>query len=625
MRFRLLGPLEIVSDSGRGCAVSAARQRVVLSMLLLDGGTVVSAEQLADALWEHTPPITARGQVQICVSALRKTLAKLGLADRIVTRPPGYLITVADGELDLHEFDRMTAQAQQAAAGGRLHAAAAAYDEALALWQGSALADVESRALHATVARLEERRLATIEDRIDVELRRGHHQAVVGELRELIAAHPLRERLHAQQMRALAGAGRQAEALAAYRSARRMLVDELGLEPGRELRRLERVILTGGEPAPQAPDPPDSGPAPGPVSVPHLLPVDPGLLTGREGPLAAVRAAAGNRSTAPVVAISGPPGAGASALAVHAAHTLVPAFTDGQLYARLRGPDDHPLDPAGVLGRFLRALGVRRADIPDGLDERAELYRDQLAGGHVLIVLDDAADERQVLPLIPGSPGCSVLVTSHRRLTGLTGAYRVHLAALRPPDAVRLLAGVLGRPRVDAEPDAAAELAALCDCLPLALRVCAARLAARPHWTLEHLVSRLRDPARRLDELSAGPLDVRARFATGLDGLSPTARALFCKLPATTGVFGSRLATRLLPGHHRAEDALEELVDAQLVTATAGPSPRYRLAGLARLFAAECAPQPNPTTTSTAESIVVSLTGGCLLPEEHQSLTSPEL
>jgi DNA-binding SARP family transcriptional activator len=232
MRFRLLGPLEIVSDGGRGCAVSAARQRVVLSMLLLDGGTVVSAEQLADALWEHTPPITARGQVQICVSALRKTLAKLGLADRIVTRPPGYLIAVADGELDLHEFDRLTAQAQQAAAGGRLDAAAAAYDEALALWRGAALADVESRALHATVARLEERRLATIEDRIDVELRRGNHQAVVGELRELIAAHPLRERLHAQQMRALAGAGRQAEALAAYRSARRMLVDELG-DPGR--------------------------------------------------------------------------------------------------------------------------------------------------------------------------------------------------------------------------------------------------------------------------------------------------------------------------------------------------------------------------------------------------------
>lgn len=608
MRFRLLGPLEIVSDGGRCCAVSAARQRVVLGMLLLDRCTVVSAEQLADALWEHTPPITARGQVQICVSALRKALAKLGLADRIVTRPPGYLITVADGELDLHEFDRLTARAQQAAAGGQLDTAAAAYDEALALWRGAALADVESRALHATVARLEERRLATIEDRIDVELRRGHHQAVVGELRELIAAHPLRERLHAQQMRALAGAGRQAEALAAYRSARRMLVDELGLEPGRELRRLERVILTGGEPAPQTPDPPDSGPAP--VSVPHLLPVDPGLLTGREGPLATVRAAAGNKSTAPVVAISGPPGAGASALAVHAAHTLVPAFTDGQLYARLRDPDDQRLDPTSVLGRFLRALGVRRADIPEGLDERAELYRDQLAGGHVLIVLDDAADERQVLPLVPGSPGCSVLVTSHRRLTGLTGAYRVHLAALRPPDAVRLLAGVLGHPRVDAEPDAATELAALCDGLPLALRVCAARLAARPHWTLEHLVSRLRDPARRLDELSAGPLDVRARFATGLDGLSPTARALFCKLPATTGDFGAGLATRLLPGHHRVEDALEELVDVQLVTAAAGPSPRYRLAGLARLFAAECAPQRNPTTTSTAGSIVVSLIGG---------------
>ncbi|MEH1167095.1 BTAD domain-containing putative transcriptional regulator [Micromonospora sp. CPCC 205539] len=597
MRFRILGPLEI-SGAGRTLTVTAARQRVVLSTLLLDANCVVSAAQLADALWDHEPPTTARGQVQICVSALRKTLAGLGLPDRIITRPPGYLIAVSDGDLDLHYFDRLVLAGQQALAESRLDDAAEALSGALALWRGAALAGVESQALRVAATRLDERRLAVTEDWLDVELQRGRHQHVVGELRELVATYPLRERLHAQHMRALSGAGRPAEALAAYRSARRTFLDELGLEPGGELRRLERAILTDGradEPA-EAPPPP--------AAVPRLLPADPAELTGRDGPLALIRAtlATSGAAPVPVVAISGPVGVGKSTLAVRAAHALAPAYPDGQLYLNLLGADGRPVPPEAALGRFLRALGLPGATVPAGLDERAELYRDRIAERRVLVVLDDVTHERQVLPLLPGTGGAGVLVTSRRRLAGLTGARSVHLDPLGVEDSVRLLASALGWPRLAADPAGSAVLAGLCDGLPLALRIAAARLAARPHWTVAQLAGRLRHPSRRLDELSFGGLDVRARLATSYAALAPAARLLFRSLGALPDADLPTPPAPWLPGAREAdvEDALEELVDAQLVEVGVGPT-RYRLSGLVRLYAAERL-AGEPTTHAPAES-----------------------
>ncbi|CCH20567.1 AfsR/SARP family transcriptional regulator [Micromonospora lupini] len=592
MRFRILGPLEI-SGAGHTLTVTAARQRVVLSTLLLDANCVVSTAQLADALWDDAPPTTARGQVQICVSALRKTLTRLGLPDRIVTRPPGYLIEVADGDLDLHYFDRLVLAGQQALAESRLDDAAEALSAALALWRGTALAGVESPALRAAATRLDERRLAVTEDWLDVELHRGRHQHVVGELRELVATHPLRERLHAQHMRALSGAGRPAEALAAYRSARRLFLDELGLEPGGELRRLERAILTDARADESSDDPPVSPP------VPRLLPADPPELSGRDRPLAVLREAlAGNDGAAvPLVAISGPVGVGKSTLAVRAAHALAPAYPDGQLYLNLLDPDGRPVAPAAALERFLRALGLSGDAVPAGLDERAELYRDRIAGRRVLVVLDDVTHERQVLPLLPGATGAGVLVTSRRRLTGLTGARAVHLDPLDVADSVRLLATALGPARLAADPAGATALARLCDGLPLALRIAAARLAARPHWTVAHLADRLRDEARRLDELTLGGLDVRARLATSYAALSPAARLLFRSLGALPAADLPLPLAGRLPGvrDEIVEDALEELVDAQLVDVGVDPT-RYRLAGLIRLYAAERLAGDEPTT-----------------------------
>ncbi len=573
MRFRILGPLEVTGTGSRSTTVTAARQRIVLSTLLLEANRVVSTDRLADALWDHSPPTTARGQVQICVWALRKAFNEIGLTDRIVTRPPGYLVRVEDGDLDLDVFDRLARAGQQALAESRLADAAEAMGAALALWRGSALAGLDSRVLEAAAGRLLERRLTTVEDRIDIALRLGQHHQVVGELRELVAAYPLRERLRAQQMKALFGAGRQAEALEAYRSARQTFVDELGLEPGTELRRLEREILTGR-----------AGPEP---AVPRLLPARSPDLAGRTEAGAGIRTAlTGAGPVAPLVAISGRAGVGKSALAVHAAHDLAAEYSDGQLYLDLRGSTDRPVPPEQALARFLRALGLAGDELPDGLDERAERYRDLVAGRRVLVVLDDVADEAQAVPLLPGSASTGVIVTSRPRLTGLAGTHRVHLDPLDSDESVALLAAVAGADRLAAEPAATSELAGLCDGLPLALRIAAARLAARPHWTVARLVERLRDEEHRLDELVSGGQDVRAALATSYQRLCPAARRLFVALgrrPGPTGAVIDPLPTG-------AAEPLEDLVDAQLVEVSGhnGHS-AYRLPGLVAAYARELA------------------------------------
>jgi DNA-binding SARP family transcriptional activator len=520
--YRLLGPLE-VGRGGTNAVIRPGRQEIVLCVLLLNANRVVGIDRLIDAVWDTDPPATARTQVQICVSALRRNLGRIGLPTSIVTKSPGYLMRVADDELDTQVFAARVAGADDAVRAGDPATAADLLASALALWRGPALAGLDSPALQGIAVQLDERRLSATETRVDLELRLGRHRQLVDELGELVDAHPLRERLRGFLMLALYRSGRQADALDVYRTGRALLIDQLGLEPGDELRALEATILAGG------PDlvPADRGPARvSPAS--SQLPTDVGDITGRDDLVMAIEQAlrARDRPGTRVVVLAGKPGVGKSALALHVAHRLRTDFPDGQLYRDLGGVRSTPASPLEALGRFLRAVGVPGEAVPEDLDERAELYRQVLATRRMLVVLDDVADESQIRPLLPGTGDSVVLVTSRARLAGLPGTHRFEVDVLDAEQALALLANVLGKDRIAAEPAAAHALFRLVGGLPLAMRIVAARLAARPHWSLAWMLERLSDERRRLDELAHGDLMVRASLAMTYDGLDPQARRL---------------------------------------------------------------------------------------------------
>jgi DNA-binding SARP family transcriptional activator/tetratricopeptide (TPR) repeat protein len=581
VRYAVLGPLEVTIDR-QPTALPAAKHRIVLATLLLSANRPVSVDELAERLWGEEPPASAKATLQGYVLRLRRTLTAAGV-DPVRTRPPGYLIEVGPAELDLDRFKALVAEAESAPAA----VAADRLREALDLWRGPALSDVPSPSLHFAAGRwLAELRINALERRIDADLRLGRHADLLGELAGLVADSPLHEPFRAQLMLALHRAGRSADALETYRDARATFVAELGIEPGERLREVERGVLVG-DPAldwrPEAPVPSSA------VSRPQALPPDVPDLVGRASladDLVARLAAPSAHSGTPVVqVIAGMSGVGKSALAVHIGHRLRPHFTDGRLHATLRDATG-PLHPAEVLGRLLRQLGVLGTHLPDSVEGRSTLLRDRLAGRRVLLVLDDAVDEAQVRPLIPGDECSAVLVTSRNRLTGLAGARTVDLTVLDDGDSLRLLETVLGVDRVAAEPVAARDLIRHCGGLPLALRIAAARLAARANRPLSWLVAQLADEQRRLDGLEAGDMQVRASLATGyraLDG--ERQRALRLLASVNNADYSPRLAAAVLDRPpHRAERLVEDLVDAQLLELVAD---RYRMHGLVRVYARE--------------------------------------
>jgi len=590
VEFRILGPLEARAGPER-LELGGARQQVVLAVLLLNANHVVSVGRLLEAVYGEELPPTARSQTQITISALRRLLAADGQDGIISTRGQGYAIEVGDGQLDSLRFDALVAQARAAddPAG-----AVARYRDALRLWRGPALADLDSELLRAAAARLDEQRIAVNEDRLALELGLGRHHELTGELTELTAEHPLREQLPELLMLALYRCGRSAEALQVYRQVRRRLRDELGLEPGERLRELERAILAA-DPALDLPAPAGAPAAiqPGRSPAPGLLPADIADFTGRADQIRQIGGqlsgapAAEPRLAVPIVVITGPGGVGKTTLAVHAAHGLAGQFPAGQLFADLHAGTGRPVGPGQVLDRFLRALGVPGPQVPDGLDERAEMYRNLLTGRKMLVVLDDAAGESQVTPLLPGSATTGVIITSRRRLAGLAGSVHVETRVFDAGTAVDLLARIAGQDRVQARPEAAA-VAGQCGQLPLALRIAGARLAARPHWDLGQLAERLADETRRLDELSHGDMHIRASFSLTYENTSEQGRRLFRRLalleaPAFSGWLGAALLEAPLT---QAEDLFDELVSAHLVEATGEPS-QYRFHDLIRVFARE--------------------------------------
>lgn len=612
MELKILGPL-IISAGNRELDPGGPRQRTILAMLAMNTNRVVSIEQLIDAVWDSSPPSTARTQIQICVSALRKVLAEAGRDDAIITCPPGYSLGVDAAELDSEQFTALVQAARAASDAGRTADAAETLRRALALWRGSALAGVRSSLVRRGATWLDEQYNAALELRISLDLTLGRHLEVSAELQQLSAAQPLRERLHCQLMLALYRSGRQAEALAAYRRARDMMVEDFGLEPGPELRELEQAILTR-DPALRAAEPlprPDSAE---PLAVanhdraPSLLPPDPVDFSGRAEDVAAVRAvlAGPERRSIRVVAISGRPGVGKSTLAVRLAHELVTDYPDGQLYADLHAVTS-PDGMGEVLARFLRALGVSAAMIPVGPQERLELYRTKLAGTRTLVVLDEVTAETHAATLLPTSPDSLAIVTSRSRMSGLQGVHQLYADVLDGAESMRMLTKIIGAERLAHDEDAAIELLELCAGLPLAIRLAGARLAARPHWRIDQLVQRLRPEMGRLDELRYGEVAVRSCLERAYQALDEQARRLFrlfalvCSPDHPAWVAAALLDTDLTA----AEDILESLVDVQLVDAVqrpGDPSPRYRFHELTRIYAHERLVE-NETTAERDEAV----------------------
>ena len=596
MSFRVLGPIEVRGADGP-VRVPVGRQQAVLGILLLELGRVVSTDQIVDVLWEHDPPETVRTQVQICVSRLRTLLKPTGAV--IETRSPGYVLNAAPETVDVHVFRARVQEATALAQQDRSEEAAALLRSAVGLWRGPMFGGGGAESLRSRATHLDEERMAAIESYLAIELELGRHQRLIGEINGLVEEHPLREGLRAQLMLALYRSGRQVEALEVYRRGRDLLIEELGLEPGAELRELERAILAG-DPSLEYAQGTVQETADGATAVfgggtaPFQLPADTVDFVGRDDTVGRVEDVLTEPGPgARVIVLMGRPGVGKSSTAMRVAHRLGPErYPDGQLYCDLRATRESPLEPSEVLGRFLRALGVPGPAVPDDADERAAMYRGLLATRRVLIVLDDAATESQLLPLIPAGSGCGVLITSRVNLTGLPGATFFSLETLSESSSLALLRQVLGDDRVAAEPEAARALVGTVGRLPLALRIVSARLAARRHWSLSSMVDRLMDERYRLDELAHGDMTVRASLSLTYDGLEADTARAFGLLGLVEGPTIPMWSAAALLGDDRPfpTDIVEPLVDAHLLDIVGSdPSgdPVYRFHELVRDYARE--------------------------------------
>lgn len=593
LRFGVLGPVR-AWRGGEPLPTGSPQQRALLAALLLREGRTATAAELIDALWGEEPPPQALAALRTYASRLRKVLDAGALVSEsggyaIRTAGGGTLDTAGGGTLDLAVAQELAGDAEKARGSGDLGRAREALGRALALWDGEPLAGVPGPYADAQRVRLEEWRLQLLESRLDMDLEQGCHAEAVSELTALTAAHPLRERLRELLMLALYRSGRQAEALAVYADTRRLLREELGVDPRAGLAELQERILRA-DPALAEPSAPEVRPTVAAVR-PAQLPATVPDFTGRTGfvqELSEVLASAQGRVMA-LSAVAGIGGVGKTTLAVHVAHRSRTAFPDGQLYIDLQGTGPRPAEPEAVLGAFLRALGRADAAIPDTLPERAALYRSLLDGRRVLVLLDNARDAAQVRPLLPGTEGCAALVTSRIRMVDLAGAHLVDLDVMSPDEALALFTKIVGAERVRSEREAALDVVAACGFLPLAIRIAASRLAARRTWTVSVLAAKLADERRRLDELQAGDLAVEATFELGYGQLEPAQARAFRLLGLADGPdisLAAAAAVLDLPAHDT-EDLLESLVDTSLLE-SAAPG-RYRFHDLVRLYARACA------------------------------------
>ncbi|THA72799.1 AfsR/SARP family transcriptional regulator [Streptomyces sp. A0958] len=597
LHFSVLGPVRARRD-GEALPSGSPQQRALLTALLLRGGRTATAAELIDAIWGDEPPSQALAAVRTYASRLRKVLGP----DTLASDSGGYAMRTGPDALDLTVAQELAAGAEKARAAGDRDGARALLNKALGLWDGEALASVPGPYAEYQRTRLEEWRLQLTETRLDLDLEAGCHAEAVSELTALTAAHPLRERLRELLMVALYRSGRQAEALAVYADTRRLLAEELGVDPRQELAQLQQRILRADEELARPADEP--APAAAPVR-PAQLPATVPDFTGRVAFVRELsdRLASAEGSVMAVSALAGIGGVGKTTLAVHVAHQARKHFPDGQLYVDLQGAGARALEPETVLGAFLRALGTSDSAIPDTLDERAALYRSTLDGRRVLILLDNAHDAAQIRPLLPGTEGCAALVTSRVRMVDLAGAHLVDLDVMSPEEALQLFTRIVGEERINSEREAALDVVAACGFLPLAIRIAASRLASRRTWTVSVLAAKLADERRRLDELQAGDLAVKATFELGYGQLEPAQARAFRLLGLADGPDISLAAAAALLDldPHTAEDLLEALVDTSLVE-SAAPG-RYRYHDLVRLYARSCAERDEQSPGEREEAL----------------------
>lgn len=556
--------------------LGSPQQRAVLVALHFREGRAVSVSELIDDVWGNHPPRSAVGAIRTYVSRLRRVLDP----EHVTRRRSTLLPAVADGYAlrepveaeDVGRLRRLTADAERDRRAGATQDALRQLRQATALWRGTSLAGVPGPLADLQRMRLEERRLSLTEACVELELELGERSTAIAELTAVCAEYPMRERPRELLMRALRESGRQAEALAVFADLRRLLNNEFGVEPGDALRELHLLLLR---------DTPEESPAP---ATPAQLPSDITDFTGRTRMVADLRSELVDRSGrgTRVAAVTGMAGAGKTTLAVHVAHTLLEEFPDGQLYADLSAPG---AEPAGILERFLRALGVPGAAVPDAVGERSALFRTTLARRRVLLLLDNAGDSARLRWLLPGTSGCAVLITSRRRGIGLPVSTVVALTAFSPPEALTLLDTVVGGDRITAEPEAAARVVAACGHLPLAVRTVGARLAAHPDWSVADVAASLSDERRRIPQMRDGSTAVEASFEIGYHQLPESDKRVFRLVSRPDlGEFSvAEVAVLASCDERSAERAVETLVDVALLES---PAPnRFHYHDLLRIFA----------------------------------------
>ncbi|MFI9106480.1 AfsR/SARP family transcriptional regulator [Streptomyces fildesensis] len=588
LRIDLLGPVR----AGRGDApleLGPVRRQEVLAALVLRPGTLVTHQQLLDDVWGAEPPGTGHRVLPSYVYPLRKLLdtRDAGPAESLIrSERGGYRFVDGGARRDVDELAEQAGGARRAQAAGDPAAALDHFALALGLFRGEPLTGLLGPFADAERQRLAQHRRTLERERLECLVLLGRYTDALDGLVVPAAARPYDEPLAALRMRALYGSDRQVEALAVYGETRDRLLDELGVEPGEELRRVHQGVLRRddglllGRVVRQR----AAGSAPArPAPRRNELPGDTACLVGREAELALLTAPA-SAGAVSVAAVDGTAGVGKTALVVRAAWTLRDRYPDGCLFVDLHayGTGRESAGPQRTLHRLLRAVGIADGDLPDELDELVTAWRAATSSLRLLLIVDDAPSAELVRPLLPAGPGSRVLVVGRQRLSGLDADLRLTVEPLGTGEGVALLRHLLGEARADREPEAARELARRCGGLPLALRITGARLQNRRSWTLAHLVDRLSDDQRRLGELRAEDRSVEAAFRMSYDQLAPGLQRGFraLGLSPTAGFDALTPAVMLGCSREDAEEVLERLVDASLLQQ---PRPgRYRLHDLVR-------------------------------------------